>query len=129
MEANCREIPEGLSHHIAHGCGSRIYATIPGVAHTQVIHQKKKINGKWVEPFFTRRVHIRLPTGPMVQRIAGTQTIDGMWTLLRKETRKFQGNFELLDQLVRVVQWRTWARGRDQVLALGETCSTSRPIE
>ena len=41
------------SHIILHTDAARAYTRpIPGVAHTQVIHQKKKINDKWVDPFF-----------------------------------------------------------------------------
>ena len=111
------------SHTIMHTDAARAYmAPIAGVVHTHVIHQKKKVDGKWVKPHYTRKMRVRLPTGHEVQRIAGTQTIDGLWTTLRKESRKHQGNFDLLDQMVRVTQWMIWNRNRDLTNALSMTC-------
>ena len=73
---------------------------IAGVMHTKVVHQKKKVGSKWIKPHFTKRVSIKLPRGQTLKRVAGTQTIDGLWTTLRKETWKFQGDFHLLDEMV-----------------------------
>ena len=113
---------------ILHTDAARAYKkAIPGVVHTQVIHQKKKINGTWVDPFFTKQMLIKLPTGPTVRRKAGTQTIDGLWTMLRKDTRKYQGSFDILDDLIRLCQWRIWTRGQAPTISLAKTCA--KPLQ
>ena len=53
---------------------------IEGVLHTKVIHQKKKVNGKWVKPHFTKKMTLKTPRGPSDQKACrhtnGGRTMD-----------------------------------------------------
>ena len=112
---------------VLHTDAAKAYSKpIEGVLHTKVIHQqkkeKKKVNGKWVKPHFTKKVTLKTPRGQVLKRMAGTQTVDGLWTTLRKNSRKFQGDFHTLDDLVRFTQWKVWCRGQDLITSLARTC-------
>ena len=63
---------------------------IKGNLHTSVIHQVKKIDGKWVRPVFARNAKLALPGGGELKVCSGTQTIDGFWTLLKRHVHKTQ---------------------------------------
>ena len=111
------------AHVVLHTDSARAYEQhIDDVLHTRVVHQKKKVGSKWIKPYFTKHVTLKLATGQRMRRIAGTQTIDGLWTTIRKESRCYQGCFDTLDDLVRLVQWKIWSRGMDKVKALAVTC-------
>ena len=108
---------------VLHTDAAKAYSKpIEGVLHTKVIHQKKKVNGKWLKPHFTKKVTLKTPRGQVLKRMAGTQTVDRLWTTLRKNSRKFQGDFRTLDDLVRFTQWKVWCRGKDLITSLAETC-------
>ena len=57
---------------IIHTDSARAYKkVIPGTAHTAVIHQVKKIEGKWVQPAFVRTEMLDLPDGSRI-RLTGS---------------------------------------------------------
>ena len=106
-----------LAHNriILHTDSARAYLhKFPLVHHTRVIHQKKKVAGRWLLPRYTRAETINLPTGETIDVLAGTQTIDGLWKRLRASMGESHGSdFSRIDTLVRYMQWRTWTTGVD----------------
>ena len=100
---------------ILHTDSARAYKeTIPSVKHTSVVHQKKKIKGKWIHPKFVETHKIRLPGGRCLCVRSGTQTIDGFWAHLKKQVMRCHvRNPEVVDQYVRLAQFLYWSQGND----------------
>ena len=99
--------------------------TVPGVAHYNVVHKKKKImvDGKptWVRPHYTKVFKHKLPSGKTIQVKSGTQIIDRFWGHLRaylKHAPRKVGSISLLRK-VRAAQWTYWHRGTNLWTATG----------
>ena len=109
---------------IIHTDSARAYKkVIPGTAHTAVVHQVKKVQGVWVQPAFVRTETVDLPDGSKLRVKAGTQLIDGVWRIIRRDIRDSlrHSRLELVDKLVRVSQWRYWNQDRDLYTAMAKT--------
>ena len=114
---------------IIHTDSARAYKkVIPGTAHTAVIHQVKKIEGKWVQPAFVRTEMLDLPDGTRIRVKAGTQFIDGVWRIIRKDIKDSlrHSRPELVDKLVRVSQWRYWNQDQDLYTAMAKSMPWAR---
>ena len=80
-----------------------------------MVHQVKKIDGVWVQPAFVRTETVDLPDGSKLRVKAGTQFIDGVWRIIRRDARDSlrQSRPELVDKLARVPQRRYWHQDQD----------------
>lgn len=94
---------------------------IPGVADASVVHQKKKVNGKWLHPKYVEEASILLPDGRPVEVKKGTQLIDGWWRILRKEfsTANKLDSASVLT-IARSAQWKRWHMNEDHWLETGK---------
>ena len=112
---------------ILHTDSARAYQEpIPGVQHTSVVHQLKKIKGKWVQPKFVETVKFIKPDGQKLIVKSGAQTIDGFWSHLKRQvTRCHSRTPDTIDQYVRFAQFMYWSQGRDPMEMLKE----SMPME
>ena len=109
---------------ILHTDSARAYKkVISGTVHTAVIHQVKKVEGVWVQPSFVTTETLDLPDGGKIRVRAGTQFIDGIWRIIRKDIRDSlrHSRPELVDKLVRVSQWRYWNQDQDLYSAMART--------
>ena len=109
---------------IIHTDAARAYRKpIDGTLHTAIMHQMKKIDGVWVKPQFTRREDLELPDGTILTVRAGTQFVDGLWCVIKREIKNSRRNSnpDLVDKLIRVVQWRYWNQAKDLYAAMSET--------
>lgn len=112
---------------VLHTDGARAYtAKLNGVIHDNVVHKKKKVvlRGKtvWLKPKFTKILKHKLPTGKEIWVKAGTQIIDMIWSLIK---RQLKGNTDVvgaasLRRKVRSAQWCYWNRGEDLWSKTGE---------
>eukprot|EP00971_Amphidinium_carterae_P303560 6031734-Amphidinium_carterae.1 len=82
------------------------------VRRTRVIHQKKKVGGRWLKPKYTEEVEVETPDGTLTL-MAGTQVIDGLWKHVRDGLNSINSNAECLDDIIRTVQWRYWCQGHE----------------
>ena len=100
---------------VMHTDSARAYkAPIAGVHHTTVIHQLKKIQGRWVPPTFSSTINIKTGKGCKKKFKSGTQTIDGFWAHLRRELRRRPSNRpEVVEEHVRMAQYKYWSSGSD----------------
>ena len=107
---------------ILHTDSAKAYnLSVPGVVHTRVVHQKKKIAGKWVLPRYVVLERLDLGNDAPVYVKKGTQIIDGWWRILRKHLRLTNPKTKAgVRQAVRVAQWRSWHQGEDLWAVLGE---------
>ena len=84
------------------------------VVHTAVVHQKKKVGGKWVKPRYTCRQSVQLPNGEELSVVGGTQYIDGLWRHLKTKLGLSHGSdFARINRMVRYGQWRLWIGATD----------------
>ena len=114
---------------IIHTDSARAYKkVIPGIARTAVIQQVKKIEGKWVQPAFVRTEMLDLPDGTRIRVKAGTQFIDGVWRIIRKDIKDSltHSRPELVDKLVRVSQWRYLNQDQDLYTAMAKSMPWAR---
>ena len=89
----------------------------PVVRHTRAVHQKKKVGklgvgrdtlGPTLCACLLERQSI------IVDVLAGTQCLDGLWKRLRASIGEAHSSgFPRVDLLVRYTQWRTWTTGLD----------------
>ena len=78
---------------VMHTDSARAYkAPIAGVHHTTVVHQLKKVEGRWIPPTFSSTINFDIAKGYRKKFKSGTQTIDRFWTHLRREFRRRQSN-------------------------------------
>ena len=92
------------------------------VIHTSVVHQKKKVNGKWLKPKYTQRRVMELPDGQELAVVGGTQYVDGLWKHLRRHPGPAHGSdFDRINRMVRYGQWRLWIGATDPWRALLRT--------
>ena len=108
---------------ILHTDSARAYKeSIPCVQHTSVVHQLKKVKGKWVHPKFVETVKLQLPGGKRMVVKSGTQTIDGFWTHLKRQVMRCHcRDPNTIDQYVRLAQFLYWSQGRDPMDMLRES--------
>ena len=107
---------------ILHSDSARAYdMEIKDIMHTKVVHQKKKVDGVWKDPFYTKHQSVVLPDGRKLRVVAGTQIIDGVWKILRNGIRGHAANDALLDQQIRLTQWRYWHQSMDISDAFAKT--------
>eukprot|EP00971_Amphidinium_carterae_P337264 6473991-Amphidinium_carterae.1 len=89
--------------------------------HGKVIHQKKKVNGKGVKPFFTKRVKLTIEKKKRVFW-AGTQAIDGLWQQLCEQCKdRRSGKPKHVDGFIRIAQFKHWCSGKDAMCELGRS--------
>eukprot|EP00971_Amphidinium_carterae_P197430 3918351-Amphidinium_carterae.1 len=108
---------------------ARAYAAeLKRVAHTRVVHCKKRVKGKWVLPKYVEEVTLNLD-GVDVTVKSGTQFVDGFWKHLKEELRyTSMVNMHGFDDYVRIAQWRYWIQGQDPWAALGRTLRSDQII-
>ena len=94
---------------------------VPGMVHTKVIHQKKKVGDKWVKPRYVEIENVTTDDGDTIVLKKGTQYIDGWWRLLRKEVRRTMppSGSAHMNAVVKFAQWKTWHQSEDLWVALG----------
>ena len=69
---------------ILHTDGAKAYRLrVEGMKRDRVVHGKKKINGRWVNPKYVEPATHTLPDGSTLRVMKGTQFIDGAWKHLR----------------------------------------------
>ena len=107
---------------VMHTDSARAYkAPIAGVHHTTVIHQLKKIEGRWVPPTFST-INIDTAKGYKKKFKSGAQTIDRFWTHLRRELRRRPSNRpEVVEQHARMAQYKYWSSGCDPLEFFAKT--------
>ena len=112
---------------ILHTDSAKAYGLeLPGVTRTAVVHQVKKVRGRWLRPHYTRAETLTLPNGDEVDVLAGTQYVDGLWRRLRTSIgQSHSSNFDRIDILIRFMQWKTWNTGVDPWLAFASTIPRS----
>lgn len=101
---------------ILHTDAAKSYAhvTIPGVKHTKVIHQKKKVGNRWVKPAYVKLAHFTLEDSSALTVKAGTQLIDGWWRILRRELALCSKSSTAMVKLaVSAAQFTCWHRGEN----------------
>ena len=87
---------------------------IDGVVTPKVVHSKKKVNGKWVNPKYVEKVTITTASGYEMTVMKGTQYIDGWWRILRKQMKDNpKHDTKSVVELVKAAQWKTWHQGED----------------
>eukprot|EP00971_Amphidinium_carterae_P297777 5916357-Amphidinium_carterae.1 len=73
-----------------------------------MVHQRKKIGGKWVRPKYVQRTEVTLEDVSTLKLYKGTQLIDGLWKCMRTTTiyqcRSLQS--DVVESFVRLAQWR-----------------------
>ena len=106
---------------ILHTDAARAYRLpLRRVTHTAVVHCKKNINGKWVNPHYTKSVNV-VCDGRKHWVRGGTQYIHGLWRMLRKAIYGSHGSTNAMEQAIRYAQWKYWNMGGDLLVALAET--------
>ena len=96
---------------------------VQGMKRDRVVHSKKKIGGKWVNPKYVMPATHRLPDGTTLKTLKGTQCIiDGLWKHLRAQIKDIhaQGN---LESRIRHFQWRWHRQGKCLWTEAGKTLS------
>ena len=94
---------------------------IDGVVTPKVVHSKKKVHGKWVNPKYFEKETITMASGYEMTVMKETQYIDGCWRILRKEMKTTsKHDTKSVIELVKAAQWKTWHQGEDLWLAAGE---------
>ena len=108
---------------ILHTDSARAYQEpIPGVQHTSVVHQIKKVKGKWVQPKFVETVKFRTPKNKRMVVKSGTQTIDGFWSHLKRRVMRCHSRKpNTIDQYVRFAQFIYWSQAEDPMDMLRES--------
>eukprot|EP00971_Amphidinium_carterae_P213293 4233124-Amphidinium_carterae.1 len=106
---------------ILHSDSAKAYAAeLKRVAHTRVVHCKKKINGKWLLPKYVEEVTLTLEDATITVK-AGIQYIDGFWRILKEEIRHTSNaTSHSFDDFIRTAQWRYWSQGCDPWVSFGK---------
>eukprot|EP00971_Amphidinium_carterae_P043947 864784-Amphidinium_carterae.1 len=69
---------------ILHTDSAKAYAVaFKSMHHTRVVHMKKKVEGKWLDPRYVETVHVETESGVVTCK-AGTQFVDGYWKHLKR---------------------------------------------
>ena len=95
---------------------------VHGMKRDRVVHSKKKIGGKWVNPTYVTPARHRLPDGTILKTLKGTQCIDGLWKHLRAQIKDIHANGNL-ESRIRHFQWRWHRQGKCLWTEAGKTLS------
>eukprot|EP00971_Amphidinium_carterae_P021495 423854-Amphidinium_carterae.1 len=81
------------------------------VPETSIVHQVKKVDGKWVQPTYASMVLVDIGLGYTILVHKGTQYVDGYWQHMRSEigySNKI--NEDLCLSKLRMSQWKRWSQ-------------------